>query len=193
MRVKGSSAQMPSPQNHSLLTYLKSSHTFSCHQTPSFPRMQDLQEGKAFSLHRGQETVVRWHAIMKRSLVGLLDQRLLFFPSMLCGVLGCNRHELSAAGMLKSFLNCLALFPEPLLDMTGHPPPTGPLSGRPPTLGSCAGIFSPLSVLEVAVFPLGPQLGTEVSGRRFAETGRMCLLLPQMSPQDMGYWVRKLV
>lgn len=155
--------------------------------------MQDLQEGKAFSLHRGQETVVSWYAIMKRSLVGLLDQRLLFFPSMLCGVLGCNRHELSAAGMSKSFLNGLALFSEPLPDMTGHPPPTGPLSGRPPTLGSYAGIFSPLSVLEIAVFPLGPQLGTEVSGSRFAETGRMCLLLPQMSPQDMGYWVRKLV
>lgn len=75
------------------------SEIISCHQTPSFPRMQDLQEGKAFSLHRGQETVVSWRAIMKRSLVGLLDQRLLFFPSMLCGVLGCSGHGLSAAGM----------------------------------------------------------------------------------------------
>lgn len=153
--------------------------------------MQDLQDGKPFSPQRGQEAVVSWRAIMKRSLVGLLDQRLLFFPSMLCGVLGCTGHGLSAAGMSKSCLNCLALFPEPLPDMTGHPPPTGPLSGWPPTLGSCAVIFFPLPVLEVDVIPLGPQLGTEVSGHWLSEAGHMCLLLPQMSPQDMGYWVQK--
>lgn len=82
----------------------------------------------------------------------------LSFPRRFCGVLVCNGHRLPAAGMSNSCLNCLALSPEPLLDMSGHPPPTGPLSGWPHTLGSWAGTFFQLLVPEASVFPVGLQL-----------------------------------